>query len=158
MVNCLQVSPSNSSPQRQQRQQFRHAFASLTSDSLDSWDFDDHHQGLPGPSNTPTQEDDEGEELLYAPRRDIDMWMLTDQPGIDLLLAGPGALEHLQQIACAILKFLRILSPVRAPASESGVLGALAAGEWLLYRSRVWEKHSVNERSFQVSWPASSHA
>eukprot|EP00967_Tisochrysis_lutea_P046136 scaffold55989_cov26-Tisochrysis_lutea.AAC.1 len=45
MVNCLQVSPSNSSPQRQQRQQFRHAFASLTSDSLDSWDFDDHHQG-----------------------------------------------------------------------------------------------------------------
>ncbi|KAF5840079.1 hypothetical protein DUNSADRAFT_17814 [Dunaliella salina] len=92
------VSPSSSSPQRQQRQQFRHAFASLTSDSLDSWDFDDHHQGLPGPSNTPTHEDDDADELLYAPRRDIDMWTLTDQPGIDLLLAGPGALEHLQQV------------------------------------------------------------
>ena len=57
-----------------------------------------HCAGLPGPSNTPTHEDEEGDgELLYAPRRE-DLWMLTDQPGIDLLLAGPGALEHLQQV------------------------------------------------------------
>lgn len=55
--------------------------------------------GLPGPANTPTHEeniDDDDGELLYAPRRDL--WMLTDQPGIDLLTAGPAALEHLQQV------------------------------------------------------------
>lgn len=57
----------------------------------DSWEFTDSDV-VPPPANLPTNE----EEVLYAPRREL--WTLTDQPGIDLLLAGPAALEQLKQV------------------------------------------------------------
>lgn len=47
---------------------------------------------MPAASNTPTSED----ETLYVPRKE--MWTLTDQPGVDMFLAGPAVWGKLPQV------------------------------------------------------------
>lgn len=62
----------------------------------DGWEFAADKIYIPAPSNLPTHEDGSFYTARHATHR-RDFWTLTDQPGIDMFLAGPlawGALSH----------------------------------------------------------------